>query len=118
MLRLLLLSLLQSACLASGQVFLKLATQKQGDFVFTIKYFGSWLTNGWFALTGISMGTAGVLWIYILKHYQLSVAYPLTAFAYVFGMLAAVFYLHESISAYKCTGLILITVGTFFLLKS
>ena len=93
MIRLLLLSLIQSFCLAFGQMFLKLALAKMGKFTWSVQFFLEQLTNWWFLLVGISMGSATLLWLYILKNYPLSVAYPLTCLSYVFGLVAAFLFL-------------------------
>jgi undecaprenyl phosphate-alpha-L-ara4N flippase subunit ArnE len=55
--------------------------------------------------------------MYILKHYPFSVAYPITSFAYVFGMLAAFFIFKEAIPPTRWIGVVLIVAGVFFLLK-
>ncbi len=117
MLKLLVLSLSQSLLLALGQVFLKLATAYAGEFVKSWKYFLSWLYNPWFALCGICMGAASILWFYILKHYDFSLCYPLISFSYVFGMILAVLVFGESVSLWRWFGLCFIVLGTFLLLK-
>ena len=45
--RLILLSIVQSVLLCSGQVLLKLALQKMGDFAWTWQFLGHQLTNWW-----------------------------------------------------------------------
>lgn len=117
MLRLLILSLSQSFLLALGQVFLKIAMQNAPKFQFTWPIIKDYLTNWPFLYCGLSMGAASVLWMYILRHYEFSVAYPLTSFAYFFGMLASMLIFHETVPYTRWIGLGLIVVGTFFLLK-
>lgn len=115
--RLLILSVIQSCCLALGQVFLKFAMRKMEAFRWAWSYFGHLFTNWWFLLVGITMGGATVLWLYILKHYPLSVAYPLSATSYVFGMLAALFLLHESIPITRWMGVLVIMFGVMLIVK-
>ncbi|MBR4327765.1 MAG: EamA family transporter [Bacteroidales bacterium] len=117
MLRLLILSLMQSAMLAAGQVFLKVAMQRAPKFAWKWVVIKDYLTNWPFLYCGLCMGGASLLWLYILKHYEFSVAYPLISFSYVFGMLAAVFVFHETVPWTRWIGLFLIVSGTFLLLK-
>ena len=117
MIKLLILSLIQSFCLASGQLFLKMALAKMGKFTWSIQFFLDQVTNWWFLLVGISMGSATILWLYILKHYPLSVAYPLTCLSYVFGLLAACLFLHESIPGTRWIGVIFVAFGVYFIIK-
>ena len=117
MLRFILLSLAQTFLLASGQVCLKVSMERMDKFSFTWGYFRQLFTNWAFALTGLFFISATVLWMYILKHYPFSIAYPITSFAYVFGMLAAFFIFREAIPLTRWIGVALIVAGVFFLLK-
>ncbi|MCQ2606291.1 MAG: EamA family transporter [Bacteroidales bacterium] len=117
MLRLIVLSVIQSFCLAAGQVFLKLAMNKMTAFSWTWNYFQNLLTNWWFLATGIAMGSATVLWLHILKQYPLSSAYPMTCMSFVFGMFAAMFLLHESIPFTRWIGVACIIIGVIFVAK-
>jgi undecaprenyl phosphate-alpha-L-ara4N flippase subunit ArnE len=104
--------------LASGQVFFKFAVEKITKFQFSWAYFvNSVLTNWWLLISGICMTLAMVLWGYILKHFEFSVAYPITAFAYIFGVLAAVFIFHETVPITRWIGVALIVLGAFFIAK-
>ena len=118
MVRTVLLTILQCFLLASGQVCFKFAVEKMTKFEFSWTYFvNSVLTNWWLMLSGICMTLAMVLWGYILKHFEFSVAYPITAFAYIFGVLAAVFIFHETVPATRWIGIALIVLGAFFIAK-
>ena len=79
------LALLQSLLLCSGQVMLKLALAKMGEFRWAWTFFTAQLTNWWFLGCGLAMGAATVLWMHILKNYPFGVAYPLTSMSYLFG---------------------------------
>jgi undecaprenyl phosphate-alpha-L-ara4N flippase subunit ArnE len=107
----------QSAFLTAAQVFLKLTMLKTPKFSFTFIYFKDLLTNWHFATSGICMLAAGLIWFYILKHFDLSVAYPATAIAYIFGMLAAIFIFHEAVPVTRWIGVALIITGVFFIVK-
>lgn len=113
----LLLVLLQTLFLAGGQVFLKLAMVKMPSFSFTAEYFKILLTNWWFLACGISFGVATVLWLYILKHYPFSQAYPLTAIGYIFGMVAALLVFGEQIPVARWIGVVLIVLGCALIMR-
>ena len=118
MVRTVLLTILQCFLLAGGQVLFKFAVEKMTKFEFSWAYFvNSILTNWWLTASGICMTMAVILWGYILKHFEFSVAYPITAFAYVFGMLAAVFIFHEMVPFTRWVGVALIVLGAFFIAK-
>ena len=95
--RVIVLAVVQSALLAIGQVFL--------------------LINWQFACSGAFFGASSVLWMYIVKHYPLSVAYPMISLSYVFGMLAAIAFFHESVSAVKWIGIGFIMIGCCLIAK-
>ena len=117
MLKFITLSLAQTLLLASGQICLKLSMDRMDKFTFSWVYFKQLFTNFYFALTGVFILSATILWMYILKNYPFSIAYPVTSFAYVFGMLAAVFLFKEQVPFTRWIGVFLIVAGVFFLLK-
>lgn len=117
MLKFTFLSLAQTFLLASGQVCLKVSMERMDKFSFSWVYFRQLFTNWYLALTGVFFIGATILWMYILKHYPFSIAYPITSFAYVFGMLAALFIFREAIPPTRWIGVALIVAGVFFLLK-
>lgn len=111
------LAVLQSALLAGGQVFLKLALQQMRPFGWTRAFWVSLLTNWPFACCGTLFAASSVLWMYIVKHYPLSVAYPMISLSYVFGLLAAMLCFHEAVSATKWMGVALIVAGCCLIAK-
>ncbi|MGM9749348.1 MAG: EamA family transporter [Candidatus Cryptobacteroides sp.] len=115
--QLIILSVLQSALLAGGQILLKISMQNMPHFQWTWECIKAYLLNFWFLLTGICFGAATALWMYLIKNYPLSQAYPLTSLAYVFGLLAAIVVFHETAGFEKWLGVILILLGAFFLTK-
>lgn len=117
MLRLIVLSLLQSVFLAGGQVFLKVALENMGQFEWKWSFFKAQLTNWSFLWCGITFIIAGVLWMYILKKYPFSLAYPLTCLCYIFGTLAAIFVFHENVSVTQWIGVFLIMAGCILIVK-
>lgn len=109
--RVVVLAIAQSALLACGQVFLKFGLERMLPFGWTRAFWSSALLNWPFALSGLLFGGSSVLWMYIVKHYPLSVAYPMISLSYVFGLLAAIVFFHESVEAYKWVGVALIIGG-------
>jgi undecaprenyl phosphate-alpha-L-ara4N flippase subunit ArnE len=103
--------------LVSGQIFLKIAMLRLDKFSFTWKYFKDFFTNWPMAASGISMVAASLLWFYILKHFEFSVAYPMISISYVFGMLAAIFVFHETVPLIRWFGVFLIMSGVFLVTK-
>lgn len=115
--KLLIYSIFQSALLAGGQIFLKFALQKMHSPGWTREFLFSLLLNWQFAAAGIFFGGGSLLWMYILKHFPLSMAYPMISLSYVFGMLGAVFFFHEHISYTRWFGVFLIITGCCFVAK-
>ena len=111
--QLILLSVIQAFCLCAGQVLLKIAMQSQPAFAWTWTYAFRTLTNWWLLACGIAFTAAGLLWMYILRHYPFSQAYPLSSLAYVFGMVAAMFVFHEQVSLLQWVGILLIMAGCY-----
>jgi undecaprenyl phosphate-alpha-L-ara4N flippase subunit ArnE len=117
MLKVIILTIVQCFLLASGQVCFKFAVEKINKFQFSWEYFLEILSNWWLLASGIFLVSATILWAFILKHFEFSVAYPVTAFAYVFGMLAAIFLFHETVSLIRWIGVGLIIAGVICIAK-
>ena len=66
---------------------------------------------------GVSFGIAGVMWMYILKNFPFHQVYPMTAVAYIFGMLASMWVFGESVPPVRWLGVLLIMAGCVFILK-
>lgn len=115
--KLLSLSITQSILLAGGQVLLKLAMARMGEFAWTREFWTGLLTNWWFLGTGICFSLGSMLWMYILKNFPFSMAYPMVSFSYVFGMLAAMLVFHESVTPIRWVGVLLIMAGCFLIAK-
>ena len=109
--KLVILAVTQSVFLCGGQVLLKLGLAASGPFSWTWSFFKSQLTNWWFLFCGISFGVATVLWLYILKHFPFSIAYPLSCLSYAFGMVAAILVFHEQVNWVQWFGVFLVISG-------
>lgn len=117
MLRLLVLSLTQCLLLSGGQVFLKFALMKMAPFGWNREFFFSLLKNWQFAACGALYLAGSLLWMYILKHYPFSQAYPMISLSYVFGMIAAMIFFNEQISPTRWAGVLLILCGCVLVAK-
>lgn len=115
--RVIFLAITQSMLLAAGQVCLKFALQKMHPFGWTRDFWLSLLLNWQFACCGLFFGAASLLWMYIVKHFPLSVAYPMVSITYIFGMLAAILFFHEQVSVWKWLGIGFIMIGCCLIAK-
>ncbi len=111
MIKLVLLSVFHCLTLCAGQVFLKISLTKTGAFRFTWDYVKEFLTCWQWAACGASFLTACITWMYILKNYEFSLAYPITSMTFVFSIFAGYFFFGEVISISKWVGVALITIG-------
>ena len=105
------LAIFQSLLLTGGQVFLKFALMRMAPFGWNRAFWSSVFVNWQFAVCGLLFLTASLLWMYIVKVFPFSMAYPMVSLSYVFGMLAAIYVFGEDVSALKWTGVILIMLG-------
>lgn len=117
MFRLLILVALQTLFLSGGNVLLKKGVAQLPPFQWSKTYFMALIQDYWFLACGISFGIASLLWLFILRHFPFSQAYPLTALAYVFGLLASIFFLGESVPAVRIVGVALIVIGCVLVMK-
>ena len=58
-----------------------------------------------------------LIWMYVLKKYEFSLAYPLLSISYIIGLLAAYFIFHETIPLTRWIGVIIVMIGVFFIAK-
>lgn len=117
LLRLFPLALLQCLLLSGGQVLLKFGLTRAGDFSWTLAYFGRLFVNWQFCCCGICYGAGSVLWMFIIKHFPFSMAYPMVSLSYVFGMIAAIVFFHEQVSLTRWIGVFLILTGCALVAK-
>jgi len=117
MLRLIILIVVQSVLLVAAQTFLKISVQLFGTFSWTWTYFKTIFTTWQFAVSGLCALSAMLTWMYVLKHYEFSLAYPLLSISYIIGLLAAYFFLHEFIPITRWIGVIIIMIGVYFVVR-
>ena len=110
-------SLLQCILLSGGQVFLKFAMMKTDDFNWSWNYFYNLLTNWQFMACGICYGAGSILWMYIIKNFPFSLAYPMISLSYIIGMFSAIIFFHEEVTYTKWIGVLLIMGGCCLIVK-
>ena len=111
MYRVLPLVILQCLLLTAGQVFLKFALMRMAPFGWNRTFWSSVFLNWQFAACGLCFLAASLLWMYIVKAFPFSVAYPMISMSFVVGMIAAVVFFHEQVSWTKWAGVLLIIAG-------
>lgn len=115
--KLLFLAIIQSLLLSGGQVLLKFALGRMLPFSMTLDFWRSVFVNWQFAACGLCYGTGSLLWLYIVKNFPFSMAYPLVSLSYVFGMIAAMVFFNEPINPAKWAGVLLIMLGCFLIVR-
>jgi undecaprenyl phosphate-alpha-L-ara4N flippase subunit ArnE len=115
--RLLSYSLLQCVLLSAGQVLLKFALQKMLPFGWNREFWFSLFGNWQFAACGLCFGAGSLLWMYILKNFPLSMAYPMISLSYVIAMFSAIIFFHEVVPLHRWIGCLMIVGGCFLILK-
>lgn len=110
-------ALLQCLLLTGGQVFLKFAMMRLPAFSWTREFWVSLFTNWQFAVCGLLFGAASLLWMYIVRQFPFSTAYPMVSLSYVFGMIAAMLFFHEEVSMVKWFGVAFIVLGCMLIGK-
>ena len=107
----------QCLLFALAQLFLKIALNQFQPFSWSWSYFKSVFINPMFMLAGVCALSGMLLWMFILKKIDLSIAYPLTGISYIFGVMAAQWILHETIPFTRWVGVVIIMIGVFFVVK-
>ena len=110
-------AILQSILLTAGQVFLKFALGRMPAFAWTRDFWVTLLTNWQFAVCGLFFLLASLLWMYIVKVFPFSSAYPMVSLSYVFAMLAAILFFNEEVSVIKWIGVMFIVLGCMLIAK-
>jgi undecaprenyl phosphate-alpha-L-ara4N flippase subunit ArnE len=110
-------AILQGLMLTGGQVFLKFALTRMPSFGWTRDFWLGLLVNWQFAASGLLFGSASLLWMYIVKHFPFSSAYPMISLSYVFGMISAIVFFHEEVSLIKWFGVAFIIIGCLLIAR-
>ena len=100
-----LLALFNVFLISAGQIFLKKsAVVATGGFI-------ERMMNIYFVTGLFFYGISTLVWIIILKHIKLSVAYPMMSLSYVAVMIAAQIFFNEKVYFIQWGGIILIIMG-------
>ena len=116
-LKILPISILQCLLLSGGQVLMKFGLTKAGDFSMSMDYFRRLFVNWQFISCGLCYAAGSILWMYIIKHFPFSIAYPMISLSYVMGMFAAIIFFHEQIPMTRWIGVFLIISGCVLIAK-
>jgi drug/metabolite transporter (DMT)-like permease len=100
-----------------GQIFFKKAVTGVGSVSIIDAAIVS-VKSIYFWTGGFLYGASLILWMKILADTDLSYARPFSALGYVAITLIACFYLGESISPLRWTGIILIATGVFLVART
>lgn len=117
MLQLILLIIIQSILLVGAQSLLKVSVALFGKFSWSWQFFKTVFTTWQFAASGACALAAMFVWMYVLKKYEFSLAYPLLSISYIIGLLAAYFFFHETIPLTRWIGVVIVMVGVYFIVK-
>ncbi len=107
---------------AGAQILLKSGMDHIGHFSFTWSNF--WPITWQIALSPwIWVGIASyvisvVVWLLVLSRVDVSIAYPMISLGYIISAIAAYYFLGESLSLMRITGILVILFGVFLVARS
>jgi drug/metabolite transporter (DMT)-like permease len=121
LLKSILLVLSCSFMIVLGQVLWKIAIDEKGGLIdknLTLFHNVTALLSSPYMLSGILIYfVATVFWMYLLGKFEYSFIYPLFSMTYIISFIFASLVFHESITAYKIIGVVLIMAGVFFIAR-
>ena len=109
--KLLIIALVQSIIITSGQVMLKYGLLKIVSFELSWNFFRTIVSNVPLILSGVAMVVGTAMWIWMVKVFPLSQLLPLQTLGYVLGILASMFCFNESVSLSQWAGMLFIIIG-------
>jgi len=108
----------QTLTMALSQTTLKIGMQRLDGWTWTWQCFlDKIILNGWLQIAVVLIVVTNVMWLWILKVFPFSVAYPLTALGFIFGLLCSIFILHETVNWNQWVGVALILAGCMLVAK-
>ncbi|MCQ2059004.1 MAG: EamA family transporter [Bacteroidaceae bacterium] len=117
MLELIILVLIQSVLLVGAQSFLKISVEIFGKFSWSWSFFKQAFTTWQFPVSGIFALSSVVLWMYVLKKFPFSQAYPMLSISYIAGLVTSVIVFHEAVPATRWIGVAIIIAGCILVAK-
>jgi len=115
MIRLFILILLQGMLVIGAECFLKVALAKMPAFSWTWAFFKDALSTWQLYAAGLTAILGVIEWMVVLKRYDLSLAYPLTAISFILSLFAGALIFNEAIPPTRWIGVVLIMLGVFFI---
>ena len=110
MFKLIITAIVQSAFLAAAQIYMKLGMAKVGEYVMSWSYVRSFFN--WQLILALILYVVGmVIYMFMLKSYDVSIVYPLTSISYIFTMLMAMAFLGEQIRVWGWLGVLFVMLG-------
>lgn len=105
-------------CSALAQIMLKLGMGRVQIDAINLPSLISLFLNP-FIVAGMALYvTAMLIWLYVLKHVNVSYAYPFTALGFVLVVAIGYFGLKEQVTALQLAGMGLIIAGIFLIARS
>lgn len=98
---------------ACGQLFLKLAAGSNKTTGTLLSYYFELLKNPYSYLGALCYGLSFLIWMRLLKIFELSYLRPLVGLGYIFTALLSMFILKEKITPLRWTGIALIVTGVY-----
>ncbi|OHD56659.1 MAG: hypothetical protein A2Y33_13130 [Spirochaetes bacterium GWF1_51_8] len=98
---------------ALGQILFKKGVD--GISAEGINFYLEMFRNIWIILGGVAYGVSFILWMQVLKIYDVSFARPITAAGYIVTYILAIAFLGESFTWQRLLGTALVTAGVFLM---
>ena len=115
--KLLLITALHCSLQTVGLIYLKFGLAQMKPFGMNWQFWGSLLQNWQLAFCGLCFGLSTLIWMYLMKHYPMSIVTPLGSMGYVFAIIAAIFVFHEEVTLTKWASVAFIVCGCFLITK-
>ena len=96
---------------------LKIAVGLFGPFELTCQYFKGVFTTWQFYVSGVLFIASMILWMYLLKHYDISFVYPLLSISYIISLLVGCFIFGEVVPLTRWIGVVIVMIGVYFIIK-
>jgi drug/metabolite transporter (DMT)-like permease len=118
MFKLVALMTLQSTFLVTSQILLKLGLAQVGAWEGRVLKYALRMATNLLCITAIlALGLSAVIWLYVLRRYEFSIAYPLVSISYIISLVAARVVFKEQISLMTMAGVTLVIVGVLLIVR-